>query len=81
MKIHIYDTHVHTLSGEHIHFDVLVNEENIDNVEKFATSYLTKLGITTEHIKQERCNFCHSEMANPEVKEQIKTHGHSILRL
>ncbi len=80
MKIHVYDTHVNTSSGEYIHFDVLVNDENVNNVVKFVESYLAKLGVSIEHIKQSRCDFCHSEMANPEVKEHIKRHGHSILR-
>lgn len=80
MKIHVYDTHVDTSSGEHIHFDVLVNDENISNVKKFADSYLVSLGVKPEQIKQDRCNFCHSEMANPEVEENIQNHGHSILR-
>ena len=80
MKIHVYDTHVDTSSGEHIHFDVLVNDENISNVKKFADNYLVSLGLKPEQIKQDRCNFCHSEMANPEVEENIQNLGHSILR-
>ena len=81
MKIHVYDTHVDTSLGEHIHFDVLVNDENISNVKKFADNYLVSLGVKPEQIKQDRCNFCHSEMANPEVEENIRNYGHSILRL
>ena len=81
MKIHIFDTHVHTKSGEYIHFDVLVNDENINNVKEFADNYLASLGVKSENIKQGRCNFCHSEVANPEVKENILTKGYSIIRL
>lgn len=81
MKIHVYDTHVHTNAGNYVHFDVLVNDENVNNVKKFAQDYLSSLGIQTENIEQSRCNFCHSEMANPEVQQNIATHGHSILRL
>jgi len=81
MKIHVYDTHVHTEAGEYIHFDVLVNDENVNHVKKYASDYLISLGIKSEHIKQGRCNFCHSEIANPEVIENIISHGHSIIRL
>lgn len=81
MKIHVYDTHVNTSAGEYIHFDVLVNDENVDKVKQYANEYLASLGVKPDQVKQGRCNFCHSEMANPEVQENIKNHGYSIIRL
>lgn len=81
MKIHVYDTHIYTESGEYIHFDVLVNDENVTKVKEFATNYLNSLGIAVEQIKQSRCNFCHSEIANPEVQESIANQGYSIILL
>lgn len=81
MKIHVYDTHIYTEAGEYIHFDVLVNDENLTKVKEYATNYLNSLGIKVEQITQSRCNFCHSEIANPEVQENIANHGHSIIRL
>jgi hypothetical protein len=81
MKIHIYDTHVHTQAGEYIHFDVLVDDDNIKHVNKYADDYLVTLGVKSEQVKQGRCNFCHSEMANPEVIANITAQGHSIIRL
>lgn len=81
MKIHVYDTHVHTATGQYVHFDILVNDENVDQVKQYAESYLTSLGIAADNIEQSRCNFCHSEVANPEVQNNIVTQGHSIIRL
>ena len=81
MNIHIYDTHVHTDSGEYIHFDVLVNDENINNVKQYAESYLASLGISIDKIFQSRCDFCHSEIANPEVQQNILEQGYSIIQL
>ncbi|KGJ91680.1 DUF2024 family protein [Colwellia psychrerythraea] len=81
MQIHIYDTHVHTASGQYIHFDVLVNSDNVNQVDRYAKQYLASLGIQIDSIKQSRCNFCHSEAANPEVQNNITNHGHSIIRL
>lgn len=81
MKVHVYDTHIHTLAGEYIHFDVLVNDEGISQVKKYAERYLVRLGIQVDNIKQSRCNFCHSEIANPEVQNNLLTEGHSIIRL
>ncbi len=45
MQIHVFDTHVMTVSGEYIHFDVLVNNENIKEVEQYAKQYLDSLGV------------------------------------
>ena len=81
MNVHIYDTHVHTEQGEYIHFDVLVDDGNVDNVKHYAKKYLDSLGVKTEQIKQSRCNFCNSEVANLEVKSNIKNQGYSIIRL
>ncbi|MDX2367049.1 MAG: DUF2024 family protein [Colwellia sp.] len=81
MQIHVFDTHVTTTSDQYIHFDVLVNDENIKQVAQYAEQYLTSLGVKIESIKQSRCNFCHSELANLEVQDNIASQGHSIIRL
>ena len=81
MNIHVYDTHVHTHSGEHIHFDVLVNDENVNLVKQHAMNYLVNLGIEVDNIEQSHCNFCHSEIANPAVQQSILNQGHFIIRL
>ncbi|AAZ28297.1 MULTISPECIES: DUF2024 family protein [Colwellia] len=81
MQIHVFDTHVMTDSGQYIHFDVLVNNENIKEVEQYAKQYLASLGVKIDNIKQSRCNFCHSELADLEVQDNIANQGHSIIRL
>lgn len=81
MQIHVFDTHVMTTSGQYIHFDVLVDNENIKKVELYAAQYLETLGVKIDNIKQSRCNFCHSELADLEVQESIANQGHSIIRL
>jgi hypothetical protein len=81
MQIHVFDTHVMTESGQYIHFDVLVDNENIKKVEQYAKQYLASLGVKIDHIKQSRCNFCHSELADLEVQDSIVSQGHSIIRL
>ncbi|GHF89686.1 DUF2024 family protein [Thalassotalea marina] len=81
MNVHVYDTHVYTIAGEYIHFDVLVDDHNKDKVQQFAETYLNSLGVSVDRIKQGHCNFCHSESANPEVQLQIEQHGYSIIRL
>lgn len=81
MQIHVFDTHVMTTSGQYIHFDVLVDNENIKKVELYAAQYLETLGVKIDNIKQSRCNFCHSELADLEVQDSIANQGYSIIRL
>lgn len=81
MKIHVYDTHVKTVTGQYLHFDILVDDEHISNVQEYVKSHLTSLGITSVQITTSSCQFCHSEIANPEVQAAIKSHGHYVLLL
>ena len=81
MQIHVFDTHVMTESGQYVHFDVFVDNENIKKVEQYAKQYLASLGVTIDNITQSRCNFCHSELADLEVQDSIVSQGHSIIRL
>jgi len=81
MNVHIYDTHIRTTSGLYLHFDVLVNDQNKDKVKEYAQAYLTKQGILVNQLTLNACEFCHSEMGNPEVVASIERKGHYILQL
>ncbi len=79
MKVHIYDTHVTTSNGNYYHFDVLVSDETISRATEFAQQYIKKLGLLEAEIDQKKCNFCHSEMANPTVQDEILNSGYYII--
>ena len=81
MKIHVYDTHVKTVTGKYLHFDVLVDDSNSVKVKQFAENYLADQGIEAENIELQSCNFCHSEIANPQVQQDITSKGHCIIPL
>jgi len=81
MKVHFFDTHVTTEDNQYLHFDVLVNDDSVDSVKRFAEEYLTSLGIAASAIRQAACQFCHSELANPEVQNTIEQKGYAIIRL
>lgn len=81
MQIHIFDTHVTTDDNQYLHFDVLVSDESVDNVKRYADEYLDSLGISANSIRQAACQFCHSEIANPEVQTSIEQKGYAIIRL
>ena len=81
MNVHVYDTHVTTEDGRYLHFDVLVDDANVKNVGDYIQKYLKSLHVEQSKISSNRCNFCHSEIANPEVQQDIADQGHSILPL
>ena len=81
MKIHVYDTHVKTIGGQYLHFDILVDDEHSSKVQEYAQLYLTGRGIKSVEITSNSCLFCHSEIANPDVQNIIKREGHYILPL
>ncbi len=79
MNVHIYDTHVKTDEGQYYHFDVLVSDTSKDKATEFAALYLKSIGVEGADIQQQSCNFCHSELANPSVQQQLRTQGFSII--
>jgi len=79
MKTHIYDTHVTTKDGSYYHFDVLVTDDSVDRVVEYANIYLDSIGVSQSEINQNKCHFCHSEMANPQVIMELERDGFSII--
>ncbi|WP_394223846.1 DUF2024 family protein [Alteromonas gracilis] len=81
MQIHVYDTHVKTLDGRYLHFDVLVNEDNKPRIEEFVARYLDAKGIKASTLTSASCLFCHSEVASAKVQASIRQYGYYILPL
>ena len=83
MKIDVYDTFAKSNNGETVHFDVFV-EEGIasDKAYDYALTYLRSIGAEcTYSLEQSRCNFCHTEAANEEVKKKVQSVGYYILEM
>ncbi|MEZ5690455.1 MAG: DUF2024 family protein [Rickettsiales bacterium] len=82
MKIDVYDTYASSSKGGTIHFDVLLpNGGSKEDAVKFARAFLEEIGESAGALKQERCNFCHSESANQLVEQSIAEKGHFILQM
>ncbi|GAA0371684.1 DUF2024 family protein [Bowmanella denitrificans] len=79
MQVLVYDTHVHTKSGAYYHFDVLVTEDARHRAGQFADAYLRDIGVHEAEISQQRCDFCHAEMANAAVRSSIEQQGFAII--
>lgn len=82
MEIDVYDTYVKANNGKIIHFDVLLQSgKGKETALKFARDFLEKIGEPADSLKQERCNYCHSENANGELQEYIEEYEHFILQM
>ncbi len=82
MKIDVYDTYANSKNGHIIHFDVLIpSGEGKEKAVKFAGEFLKTIGESANALKQERCNFCHSESANDEIQNSIEKQGYFILQM
>ncbi len=79
MKVHVYDTHVKTMTGNYYHFDVLVDDAHKQQVLTFAKQYLQSIGVESANVRSQRCNFCHSETGREEVQECIVNTGYYIV--
>ena len=82
MKIDVYDSYATKQNGQIMHFDVLVESNTpASQALSFGQQWLGSLGEQAQALTQSRCNFCHSEIANPKVRDEIKQRGFFILQL
>jgi hypothetical protein len=82
MKVDVYDTYTKSIKGHTMHFDVLVPEGiSPETAFKYAQEWLEKNGEDDKSLRQELCNFCHSELARSNVEHDIKSSGYHILQM
>lgn len=82
MQIDVYDTYASSKKGHTIHFDVfLAHGGNKESALHYARHFLESIGESSENLKSERCNFCHTESANPAIAESIERDGCYILQM
>jgi hypothetical protein len=82
MKVDVYDTYVRTEEGDLMHFDVfLPSGEGHHMAAGYAHAWLRDIGVSPEELKQESCNFCHRQAANPALQSHIERHGYFILQM
>ncbi|MCY1284097.1 hypothetical protein D9M68_381230 [compost metagenome] len=81
MDVKVFDTHVRTTDGRHLHFDVLTEARDQPRAARIALDWLAARGVQDADISQAECLFCHAEPANPAVAEAIRAHGYFIIPL
>jgi len=61
---------------------VLLSQGNTkQDAEKYAVQWLESIGVQTDNIHLDRCSFCHSETAYPEIEQAISARGYAILQM
>ena len=71
MKIDVYDSYAKS-NGRLLHFDVFVRSgTSSQKALEYGKQWLESIRESTDSLNQSRCNFCHSEISNPEVEPII----------
>lgn len=83
MKIAVWDTYVNKPEGPVMHFDILVPEhiQDPDKSYNFGKQYLKNKGLSELPLTARECQFCHVEMASPEIQKHIVEHGFYIIEM
>ncbi|MBB1520597.1 DUF2024 family protein [Aquipseudomonas guryensis] len=81
MNVKVFDTHVRTLDGGYLHFDVLIEGNDQTLATRHAREWLASRGVADADVSQSRCQFCHSEPAHPDVAAAIAQQGYFIIPL
>ena len=81
MNVKVFDTHVRTVDGGYLHFDVLIEGNDQVLATRYAREWLASRGVEDADVSQSRCQFCHSEQAHPEVAAAIAQQGYFIIPL
>lgn len=83
MNVDIYDTYALTGDGRRIHFDVFLPagcEHGCDEqAAGIARDWLRSIGLNPEQITLGQCRYCHSEVVNTDIGEQLTSQGWYIL--
>jgi len=82
MKVDVFDTYTKSVKGHTMHFDVLVPEgTSADKAFEYGKEWLESIGEDSKGLRQELCNFCHTELARSVVESDIQKNGYYILQM
>ncbi|MEZ5492081.1 MAG: DUF2024 family protein [Gammaproteobacteria bacterium] len=82
MEIDVYDSYAKTTDGRLLHFDVFVRSGTDPDVAlRRGREWLASIDENPAGLEQSRCNFCHTEAANPEVQRAVEFEGFFILQM
>ncbi|MBP4139194.1 DUF2024 family protein [Flavobacterium geliluteum] len=83
MKVAVWDTYVTRNDGKIMHFDILVEEnvmeENI--IFEYGKKYLKSVMQSTQNLTSKQCNFCHIDVVPEHMEKQIINNGYAIIEM
>ena len=78
---HVFDTYAKTSKGRILHFDVLLDDKDVDKALAYARIWLKSIGEEQAVVTQKNCIFCHSAEVSAEFRKQIDEQGYAIYKL
>lgn len=82
MRIDVYDSYAKSSEGHDMHFDVFVESGTSAEIAlNYGRAWLKSVGEPGDGLKQSRCNYCHTETANPNVQNSVEREGFFILQM
>lgn len=82
MNVDVFDTYVTLPDSSQMHFDILVPEGGAQHEALgFAKAWLNEVGIATDSIQLDKCRFCHSQAAHPEIEHSLTSKGYAVLQM
>ena len=81
MKCYVYDTYVKAADGHTMHFDVLMQEKDLEKAIAFGKEWLKSIDEENAIMTSKECNYCHVESVPEDVEKSIKEKGYHIIKL
>lgn len=83
MKVAVWDTYVTRKDGKIMHFDILVDENTVDEekIFEYGKTYLKSVAQDGQPLTSKECRFCHIDKAPENIENQILKNGFSIIEM
>lgn len=82
MQLSVFDTWATLSNGDKMHFDVFLDSEGTLNAARtHAFQWLNSVGVSSDQVQLDSCQFCHHEAATPEIQTQLKQQRYAILQM
>ena len=81
MQCFVYDTYVKAADGHTIHFDVIMQEKDLEKAITYGKEWLKSIGEGSTIMTSKECKYCHIESVPEPVEKSIKDKGYFIQTL
>lgn len=78
---HVFDTYAKTNQGRIMHFDVIIEDKNLDTALHYAKAWLASIGHADAEVSAKTCCFCHSAEPPPAMQQEIAERGYAIYKM